>query len=461
MRRVLWCSLLALGLALTGCANRAKQAVALYEAGDYAGAAREADHGLQAHPDDDGLWQMRIRAALALGDADGIARSYATYHERRGDDDAELLRDLAIATLGQALESPSQRMKIVAIEAVQAAEIQALAEQVAERMGDDDDRVAATAAVAVLRGFPQAPQVAAEMLRSEDPEARRIAVDGVGRKVGTLAVADLFKAAADPDPGVRRAAIRWLAHVKDKDAPAVLERNLRHPDEGVRAAAASGLARIGLGDLQAFAREALADKALAVRLAGVELLAAAKRTDELAQLAQQDPDPMVAAEAGIAAKRTDLARAALERAAASDRWAIRAGALNTAVRALGKRDAIAFARARMTDPEVGVRLAAARALIAAGDRAGARPILEQALTTDAALSAATDLARLGDARGLATLSDATRDAKVTPEQRAQAAAAHATARRVTPGLVAALADPNGLVRVEAAAVLVTLAKPPR
>jgi HEAT repeat protein len=457
MRRILAVVL----FSLASCANHAKQSVSLYEAGDFAGAAREADHGLADHPDDDGLWQMRIRAALALGDADAIAKSYGTYREHRGDDDTELLRDLATATLGQALQSPSQRLKIAAINAVQAAEIQSLAESVAERMGDDDDRVAASAAVAVLRGFPQAPQVAAEMLRSEDAEARRIAVDGIGKKVGALAAVDLHKAANDPDPKVRRAAIRWLAHVKDKEAPAVFERNLKHLDEGVRAAAASGLARIGVGDLAAFAKKALADKALAVRLAGVELLVAAKRNDELAALAQSDPDPMVAAEAAMAIKRTDLAQAALEKAVAAERWTIRAGALNTAVRALGKDATITFARKLMTDPEVGVRLAAARALVSSGDKAGAVAIFEQALTTESAVSAATDLARIGDERGMKALSDATRDAKATPDQRANAAAAHGTARRVTPGLVAALADANGVVRVEAATVLVMIAKESR
>jgi HEAT repeat protein len=457
MRRVFLCGF----FLFASCANRSKQSVSLYESGDYAGAAREADKGLASHPDDDDLWQMRIRAALALGDGDGIAKSWATYRDNRGSDDTELLRELAIATLGQALGSPSQRMKIIAIEAVQEAEIQQLAEQVAERMGDDDDRVAASAAVAVLRGYPQAPQVATEMLRSEDPEARRIAVDGIGRKVGAPAAVDLHKAANDPDPRVRRAALRWLAHAKDKEAPAVLERNLRHPDEGVRAAAASGLARIGLGDLQAFAKKALGDKSLAVRLAGIELLQAAKRSDELTQLAQRDADPMVAAEAAIAVKRTDLAQAALDKAATAERWTIRAGAANTAVRALGKGNAAAFARKLMTDPEVGVRLAAARALIATGDKAAAIAILEQALATESVVSAATDLARLGDKRGIDALSNATRDAKATPDQRAQAASSHATARRVTPGLVAALADANGVVRVEAAAVLVTLAKDPR
>lgn len=457
------CAWLICVLALqAACANHAKPSVALYEKGDYVGAARAAESGLVNHPDDDGLWQMRIRSALALGDADSIAKSYATYKQKRGGDDKELLRDMAVATLGQALASPSQRLKIAAIDAVQAAEIEALAEAVAQRMGDDDDRVAAAAAVAVIRGYPQdAIQTATEMLRSEDAEARRIVIDGIGRKFGAYALIDLHKAAADPDPGVRRAAIRWLTKQKDPEAVELFERNLRHLDEGVRAAAASGLARIGRGDLVAFAKRALADKALAVRLAGIELLIEAKRNGELTQLAQSDPDPMVAAEAAIAVNRKDLAQAALDKAAADARWTIRAGAVNTAARALDKQAAIAFARKLMTDSDVRTRLAAARVMLASGDKAGALAIFEQALATDAAVSAATDLARMNNERGTQVLSDATRDPKSTPDQRAAAAAAHGTAHRVTPGLVAALADPNGVVRVEAAAVLVLLAKEPR
>ena len=441
------------------CANHAKPSVTLYEKGDYAGAAKAAEAGLANHPDDDGLWQMRIRSALALGDGDGIAKSYATYKQKRGDDDKELLRDMAVATLGQALASPSQRLKIAAINATQAAEIESLAETVAHLMGDDDDRVAASAAVAVIRGFPQdAVQTATEMLRSEDAEARRIVIDGIGRKFGEYALIDLHKAAADPDPGVRRAAIRWLTKQKDPEAVELFERNLRHLDEGVRAAEASGLARIGRGDLVAFAKRALADKALAVRLAGIELLVASKRNNELTAIAQSDPDPMVAAEAAIAVNRKDLAQAALDKAAASDKWTIRAGAVNTAARALDKSAAIAFARKLMTDSEVRVRLSAGRVMLGSGDKAGALAILEQALATDAAVSAATDLARMNNEHGLQVLSDATRDAKATPDQRAAAASAHGTAHEVTPGLVAALADPNGVVRVEAAAVLVLLAK---
>lgn len=42
-------------IALGGCAGRNQQSIALYERGDYAGAARAADEGLASHPGDEGL----------------------------------------------------------------------------------------------------------------------------------------------------------------------------------------------------------------------------------------------------------------------------------------------------------------------------------------------------------------------------------------------------------------------
>src|SRR6185312_13149621 len=107
-----------LTLALSACAGRAKHSVALYEAGDYAGAARAADEGLSQHPGDDALWAMRVRAALALGDGDGLVKMYGEYTKQRGDDDKLLDKDLAIATIEQALASPSAKLKVRAIEAV-------------------------------------------------------------------------------------------------------------------------------------------------------------------------------------------------------------------------------------------------------------------------------------------------------------------------------------------------------
>jgi HEAT repeat protein len=86
-------------------------------------------------------------------------------------------------------------------------------------------------------------------------------------------------------------------------------------------------------------------------------------------------------------------------------------------------------------------------------------VFAAALSGDTALPAATDLAGLGDKRGFDVLDAMVRDAKSSPDLRAAAASAHRTAHHVTPGLVAALADSNGVVRVEAATALVMLAKP--
>jgi HEAT repeat protein len=443
-----------------GCANHAKKSVTLYEAGDYAGAARAADEGLASHPDDDALWGMRVRAALAQGDAEGIAKAYGTYREKRGGDDKELLRDLAVATLGQAIASPSAKLKVAAIQAVQAAELEVLAEQVAERMQDEDDKVAAAAAVAVLKAYPQAPALANDMLHSEDPEARRIALDGVAKKVGKLMAADLEAAATDKDARVRRVAARWLGQIKDAEAVAVLTRHLKSdPDEAVRAASATALAQIGVGNLESLGTEALKDRSLAVRIAAIDLIEAARRPDRLQAIAESNADPMVALEAAIALKNKPLAQVALDKAAVADGWTIRAGAANVAVRAVGKDAALALARKLLGDKELGVRIAAARVLAHGGDKPGAEAVFVEALASpDFALQAASDLAEQGDKRGIDALGAAVHAAGSTPEQRVAAANAHRGAHVVTAGLVAALADSSSIVRVEAAAAIAMLTK---
>lgn len=449
------------------CANRAKRSIDYYDSGDYAAAVRAADEGLASHPDDDNLWAMKVRASVALGDAEGIAKAYQQYASKRGGDDKELLRELSTATLGAALTSPSVKMKIAAIEAIERIEIHSLTDQVAERMGDDDDRVAAAAAVALLRGMPGAPDVADDMMKSDNAEARRIAVEGVGRKIakmpgaiGKLALVDLQKAATDSDPRVRRAAIRWLGMNKDKEAVDIIMPRLKDPDDSVRAAAASALARIGVGNLGALGKQALADRSLAVRLAAVELLVTANADSDLVVLTD-DADPMVALQAAIAlkAKRPELVDKAINRAASAEEWTIRAGVANLLVTALGKDAARTYAQRLADDAHLGVRLAAARTLVNVDDKDGAKRVFTAALgDAEYDQQAAADLAGLGAPDGLDALSRFVRDIKRTPAQRAAAASLHRSARRVTGGLVAALADGDGLVRVEAAAALGTLAK---
>lgn len=449
----------ALALAVISCASHATRSVALYESGDYSGAARAADDGLTTYPDDAALWGMRMRAALALGDAQVLARAYTDYTSRNGDQDGALLRDLAEATIEQALTSPSVKLKLLAIEAIEDLQINDLADSVAQAMGDQDDRVQAAASVAVIHGFAQAPQVASEMLHSESAEARRIALEGVAKKIGKLAITDIEKGARDPDVRVRAVAVRWLGQYKDRDAVEVCTKRLHDPDESVRAAAAIALAKIGLGDTAAVATQALSDRALVVRLAGVTVLAMMKDEAKLVALTD-DAQPLVAVEAAIAVRQhhPELAQRAVARAVAAEDWTVRAGAANSLARALDRGAVLATAKQLSTDPELGVRLAAARALAHAGDPADAAGVFAAALDGDRAIDAAADLAALGDRRGLAALTGLARDLTRTADQRAAAATAHRVAHHVTAGLVAALADPSGLVRVQAAATLDALAR---
>jgi HEAT repeat protein len=327
--------------------------------------------------------------------------------------------------------------------------------------------VAAAAAIAILHAYAQAPQVAGDLLKSEDAEARRIAVDGIGQKVGKFALADLETAAADPDPKVRRAAIHWLGELEDGAAAGLLAKAVRDPAPAVRAAAASALAKLGPGpaaspaQLVELARHALRDEALAVRLAGIELWAASRSPTLHGDLVAliDDPDPLVAAQAALAAGGGELTQKPIERAAAAADWTTRAGAANLAIRALGKSAALAIARKLAGDSELAVRLAAARVLVHAGDPAAAIAIFVAGLASpDEQLQAAIDLAAQGDERGPQALDAAIRDPASKPTARAAAAAAHRTAHRITPGLVAALADPSAIVRVAAAAAVAVIVK---
>ena len=108
------------------------------------------------------------------------------------------------------------------------------------------------------------------------------------------------------------------------------------------------------------------------------------------------------------------------RAAADDRDpALRVAAMNAAGE-LGRAGNV-LAAAHLSDPDLDVRLAAARAVIATGDHDTALPALVGALATPRRLDAADELARLGDPRGLGILRAAAR-AKDAHERRIALAA---------------------------------------
>lgn len=456
--------------ACAGTSPAARQTETLIARGDYGGAARAADEGLAKRPDDPLLWRLKMRAVLGTGDARAAVAAYETWRQRRGgSDDPEALSVLAKTTLWQGLHSPSPAIQAAAIEAIERLEIEELAPDVAQLIGSDHDVVAAAAASALLRAHPQAPRVLVNMLESRDPAARTIAVRGIGRKVGARAREDVDPLLRDPDAGVRGAAVTAVARYADAGERAQLVAIAQKDAAGsVRALALRGLSRHDPAALVDLARRAVTgDHYLGARLAAIDLLAAGARAGSaparaaLAELAAQ-PDLEVAIPAAAASLRSGGPAAAAEalfgRAMDDARWTARAAALNAAS-ACPRVPALKLGGRGLADRRAEVRLAAARLLISLGPTREARAELERDLTASDALvrvDAATDLARLGDPRGLATLARLARSPSA--EVRAAAVNAHRAAHRIGPGLVAGLADPRPETRILAAELIVALTK---
>lgn len=443
-------------IAACGPSAGAKRAQSLLDRGDYRGAADTADAELGKSPGDADLQRIRMRAALGLGDArDAVAR-YRAWRERRGGDDLAALRTMAMTTLWQGLTSPSAAVRMQTIQSIEKLEIEDFAHDVGERMGDDDDAVAAAAAVAVLRAYPQAPDVATDMLKSPDWRARAIAVEGIGRKVGKHAAEDLRFAAVDVDARVRAAAATAIAALQDPADNERLAELATDSSAEVRGVALRALARGKRGDQGAIALSALNDDALGVRLAAVDLLVASRGAAAARPLLDH-PDAMVAAYAARAVKDPRLGAAAVDHALAHEDWTVRAGAVNLLEVALGRDGARQRLAKAARDPAIGVQLAAARLMAYLGDKAGATEIYVAALgaadPTDR-IGAAAELAHLGDARGVSALEQLGTAAE--PGQRRAVITAHRAARVITPGLWIALADDDAANRIAAASALYEL-----
>jgi HEAT repeat protein len=440
-----------------------RHAQSLVDHGDYRGASQFTEGELAKHPDDAGLHRIRQRALLGMGDPAAAVADYRAWRSgHAGIDDLPALRTMALTTIWQAVRSSSLTLKVEAIQAIERLELESLADEVGRAMGDDSDQVAAAAAVAVLSSFGQAPDVADQMLHSDDPVARAIALEGIGRKAGKHAAETLRPLAADPDPRVRAVAATYLGALADGADTQRLFNLATDPDATVRAAAVRGLARGGRGDralLSTPAKAALADESLAVRLAGVALIERAGGRSALAALLS-DPDPMVAATAARGAGDRAKAVLAIDRALASNEVSIRIGAVNLLAAAVTREVAISRATAALADRSPNVVIAAARALAYLDQRAAALTALAAIATvathdSDDRASAAAELARLGDARGAPILVELY--AATDPNVRHTVIAAHLGAGAITPALWSGLADDQGATRLDAAITILTLA----
>jgi len=441
----------------------ARRAQRLLAAGDYGEAERVADAELARFPRQPLLWRVKIQAALGRHDATRAVALYGEWKQLRGAHDTRALRAMAMTTLWQGLQTPSVKLKIAAIQTAERLDLSPLAEPVAEKMGDDDPAVVAAAAVALLRSHPDAPFVATDALASHSPRARAIAVEGIARKIGKHARADLIPLLKDSEARVRRATIAAVAAFATRDDIETIKVLARGDADGsVRAAALTALTNGDYPGMLEVARASLRDSYLGARLAALRLLdrrGGKAAMDDLIVLATSD-DLLVALRAAVAlAKRGDEARALpiAQRALASDQWPVRAAALNAIAKLAGKAAALPMVRKATADPAIRVRLAAARALIRLGHDDDARPVLVAALGSadeDDRIQAAIDLVRLEDARGLQALTELAR--ATAPATRIQAVRALLQAVQPTDALVAALADESAEVRLVAADVALTL-----
>jgi HEAT repeat protein len=320
------------------------------------------------------------------------------------------------------------------------------------RLADTDARVRAAAAVALASQSPIALEALRAAIRGSDPASRLIAFDGFALLDGQL---ELLRALiADPDAQVRARAAVELGGWKPSGSSAWLftEQSLRalatDADAGVRAAAVRACASVGKRGLAPVIDAALADAALPVRLAALAALARLDTNVERFTLLASSQDTFLTLRAAVQLRRLGREAPAVSavRAALADRRPeVRAAALNAAgeLGAAGAELALPLLR----DPDLEVRLAAARAL-AHTDRASvALPVLLSALGTTYDLDAADELARLGDARGRAHLQKVfDHDA----QRRNTALSMLAPLPGSTPLLERALQDADGRVRLTAA-----------
>ncbi|HWM87338.1 MAG TPA: HEAT repeat domain-containing protein [Kofleriaceae bacterium] len=451
---------LLLCLSLVACAGappEARRAEALLERGDYAGARSAADKGLERAPRDPLLWRLKMRALLGAGEARGAVALYRSWRDLRGQEDPAALRAMARTTLWQGLRARSAAIQTGAVQAIERLELEELSPEVAELVASEEPLVAAAAASALLTAHQNAPQVLVELLRSDDPAVRVLAVDGIGRKAGEHARADLEPMLNDRDARVRSAAAGAVVRFAEGAALVRLYTMARRdPDGPVRARILRGLATRDVDGRVELARQAATrDPYLGARHAAVVLLASTDTAEASAALDRLVRSRDLHIALAAAAERGGD-KAVFERALADAAWTTRAAALN-AVHAAPRPLALALAGRGIVDRRAEVRLAAARLFMRLEQPERARSELRSALAGGDALlrlDAAIDLLRLGDERGLAVLDRLAHSA--SPGVRGAAVRAHAAVGRTTAGLVAGLADPQPELRLAAAETLLAL-----
>jgi HEAT repeat protein len=325
------------------------------------------------------------------------------------------------------------------------------------RLADAAPAVRVTAAVALARTKPAAAAILRAALDGSDGPTRALAIDGLDAL--SDGKARLARLAGDSDATVRARAASALGALHPPAAHALLSSLAHDGDAGVRGQALLALGALdekaALGEVVA----ALADPSLGVRLAALAALLRLGHTelDARLQTLAAGPDRYLALRATVqlahAARRLPASgRATVQAAAGAADPALRVAAMNAAgeLGASGR----ALALAALDDNVLDVRLAAARALLAIGPATQdepARVALRAALAGPRALDAAEELARAGDATGIARLRAAADSADAALRRDALARLSPLLSARAR--LIAALDDSDADIRVDAASAL--------
>ncbi len=427
--------------------------------GDYVAATAAAERSIAKHPKDPTSWRVRIRSAMAQGKLELAASHYQEWKTLRGSHDRTTYRIMATATLWQGLRVPSPEVNARAITIIAKREVEKLATDVRDALGNDNDLVAATAAIALMRSHPAAPDLASELLVTATPRIRALLIAGIAKKVGRVALGDIAPLLRDPDSIVRRAAVSAIAKWKNaKDSPRLIALATSDSDAQVRSRALRGLLAKGGDGVVALAQTSLTDEYPGARLAAFALLERYAKEEALAKAGHlaKGEDTALAMRSAVMLHEVDGTSQApvILRVFASADWANRAAALNTAAQVMNEDEAMSLATKGLGDDHADVRFAAARLLVRLGDTERGTAALVSALsesTLAPRLAAATELARTGHREAIELLGSLARSG--TAEQRLCALAAHATAGVVSDGLVAALGDGNIDVRLAAADAL--------
>ncbi len=427
--------------------------------GDYQAASAAADRSIAKHPKDPTSWRVRIRAAMAQGELAVAAQHYLDWKTLRGAHDRKTYRLMAVSTLWQGMQVPAPEIKSRTIALIARYNIEKLASEVRDALGDDSDLVAASAAVALMRSHPAAPHLATELLASSSPRVRAMVITGIAKKIGRKALGDLVPALTDTDPIVRRAVVSAIASWKSKKDSARLMAMAKDDADGqVRSRALRGLLAKGGDGVVPLAQTSLDDAYPGAQLAALALLEKFSEADAIARAKEL----LGSSHIGLAMRSAIILykhdgrsqNDVVAQAFASPDWASRSAAMNTAAEVMNKADAMALAKRGLADVHEDVRIAAARLLIRLGETSAGNRALSAALDSNQLgprLAAATELARQGDDAAIALLGRLARSGSA--EQRQAALGAHKAAQVLSDGLVAALGDDNIDVRLAAADAL--------